>query len=157
MLIEQVDLNTEAFKPYGYIVSQPVEEPMADDEVITYWGRIAQTDIKNPVSFGLLHGHRRPLETNKLERHLDTPEVLVALRNDAVIICGKPSIGDSVDELKAFRVKQGNALCLYSRTWHWTPFPLEGEECTFLVMFAGGTEDCDLEIKKLPHEVEVAR
>lgn len=157
MVIKPEELTADAFTPYGHIVSQPDGAPMADDDVITYWGRIARTDIKNPISFGLLLGHKRPYQTGKLERHLDTPEILVALENDAVIVCGKPSISDSVDDLAAFYVKQGDALCLYSRTWHWTPFPMEGEDCKFLVIFAGGTEDSDLEIKELDEEIVISQ
>jgi ureidoglycolate hydrolase len=149
-------LSAKKFQPYGDVLSETKDQPMADDDVITYYGQISKIAFGKLVSTGFLLGHKRALVTNKLERHAKTPEVLVALENDAIILAAlsEPD-GDSVKDISAFYVKQGQAVVLNKRTWHWTPFPTTAETCKFLVMFNDQTEFEDLTIKDLEEVIEI--
>ena len=147
MIVKPKSLSQEAFNEYGDVLSISTDQPMADDSVITYWGKIAQFKFVENASAGILHGHRREMHTHQMERHINTPEMLVSLKNDAIICVAKPL--DSIQNANAFYIKQGDAVVLNSGTWHWTPFPADADKCEFFIVFKAGTEEMDLEIKEL--------
>lgn len=149
------DLSAESFEGYGYVISQQYGEPLADNEAFTYWDKIAELEIETPISTGIVEGHQEDFTVNVVERHVETPEILVALSGDFVALLGKPdnSTGE-VKELKAFYVKQGEAIALSKGTWHSPPIAVE-ERCKALVIFKSGTPDNDLEEVELEEEAEI--
>ena len=154
MLLKPIGLNQGSFKEYGHVLSVFSGSPMADDDVITYWGKTARFDFVKNASSGILHGHMKKMKTKKLERHIKTPEMLVALKNDAILVVAKPL--DTIEQLNAFHIKQGDARVLHASTWHWTPFPIDTDTCEFLVVFQMGTEDKDLDIRTLQEEIMIS-
>lgn len=156
MIIKTEVLNEKSFREYGQILSEKAGEPMADDDIISYWGKVANIKFDKNISTGVLFGHKRLMATKNLERHIETPEVLVALSGDAVICVAVPSKQeDEPDKIKAFYIKQGDAISLYRGIWHWTPFPVDSEQCKFLVMFNNDTESKDLYIKNLSEDINI--
>ena len=154
MIIKPKPLEASEFKKYGSILTGYSGRPMADDDVITYWGEVAEIDVKQPISAGVLLGHKRPMSTDKLERHNETPEILTALDGDAIILVAAGQ-NDEVKDIAAFHVRQGEAVALDPGIWHWTPFPKNKEQCRFLVLFYSGTEVNDLIIKDLEEKIEI--
>lgn len=154
-----VDLTPETFHGYGDVLSVGPTTPMANSEEITYWGKVAELEMGSRVSTGYLACKPRPGVLKQLERHLRTPEILVALRGDSLVCMAKPSAPGSknIDGLKAFRVKQGQAFAMAPGTWHWAGYPFKKEEALFLVVFASGTEGADLEFTDLDAPREVRR
>ena len=132
-------------------------EPMANDSEITYWGKVSQLKMGDVVSTGVLYTHKREPVIKCLERHVNTPEVLVALEGDSVICFGKPSREGQVgiDGLQAFYIKQGDAFAMHAGTWHWAAVPVKGELSKFLVLFALGTEANDLEVRDLAENLKI--
>ena len=156
MKIQAVLLNAPDFKPYGQILTRTDNKPMADDEIITYYGKTALIEFHGKASTGYLIGHKRRFETDKLERHRNTPEVLAALEGDAVIIAAQAHVATGAPEdVKAFIVKQGQAIAFNKGVYHWTPFPVKQDECRFLVMFENDTESADLQILELDDNIEI--
>ncbi len=156
MKIKPVKLTSKAFKDYGFILHQSGGKPMARNAEITYWGKVSELAMTKRVSTGVLVNHRRPRIVKSMERHVRTPEILVALDGDSVFCVARPSKrGKNIDGIKAFRVKQGDALALHAGAWHWAPFPVGKRESTFLVVFALGTEANDLEVRALPEAVRI--
>lgn len=154
--IKPIELTPENFKDYGYLLNKTSGDPLAKNEELTYWSKVAQFDMGPHLSTGVLFAHNRPAVIKSMERHTRTPEVLVATEGETVICFAKPSKqGDEIKDIQAFRIKQGTGIIMYTGTWHWVGFPIEGLKSTFLVMFAADTESDDLEIKDLPEQVEV--
>jgi len=150
MAIKAQGLTAEAFAPFGQVLTEYSGAPLANDDVITYWGGVGSAAFDGPASAGVLLGHSRRMVTSKLERHLNTPEVLVALEGDAIVCVGEPGEPKC---LSAFIIRQGEAVALNKGAWHWTPFPTDELDCRFLVLFQKDTESNDLEIRELPREL----
>jgi len=152
-----VDLTPESFRGYGSVLSVSPGIPMADSEEITYWGKVAELEMGAHVSTGYLACKPRSGVLKQLERHLGTPEILVALRGDSVVCMARPSAPGSkgISGLQAFHVRQGQAFAMSPGTWHWAGFPTGKTEAVFLVVFASGTEGEDLEFTDLESPREV--
>ncbi len=151
--IQAVALTRASFRDYGQIMSEGEGKAASENEEFTYWGKVARFTFQQQASAGVLVCRKRPAVVRSIERHLKTPEVLINLDGDCLICLARP--GEGLDELKAFRVRQGQAFALHAGTWHWIPFPLRQAECRFLVIFRFGTEEEDLEVKELPAPVEL--
>lgn len=156
--ISAVALTPENFKEYGQVLSLRKGEPMADNEEFMYWGKVTELAMTEKVSTGFLVCHKREGLVKNLERHTSTPEIMVALEGDAVVCMAKPEsiVGaDRIEGIQAFHVRQGQAFVMQVGTWHWVPYPVDGEKSTFLVVFASGTEADDLEVRELADVVKV--
>jgi ureidoglycolate hydrolase len=154
-----VELTPESFRGYGSVLSVSPGTPMADSEEITYWGKVAELEMGPRVSTGYLSCKPRAGMLKQLERHLRTPEILVALRGDSLVCMARPSAPGSkvIDGLQAFHVRQGQAFAMAPGTWHWAGFPTAKTEAVFLVVFAAGTEGEDLEFTDLEDPRAVRR
>ena len=155
--LKTIELTAENFRDYGHVISTSSALPTAQNSELTYWGKVSEFKIISPVSTGILLGHEREKVVKSFERHLKTPEMLVALEGESVICFAKPSAAgsDEITGIKAFTLKQGDAFVMNPGTWHWVAFPTNAEKCKFLVLFAEGTEACDLQIKDLPQEIKL--
>ena len=146
-----VELTPESLRGYGSVLSVGPGTPMASTEEITYWGKVAELEMGARVSTGYMLCKPREAVLTQLERHLRTPEILVALRGDSLVCMAQPSAPGSrgIDGLQAFHVRQGQAFAMAPGTWHWAAFPIGKTEVVFLVAFATGTEGADLEFTDL--------
>ena len=156
--IKAMELTAENFRDYGCLLSSSSAQPLAQNSELTYWGKVCELKMGDVASTGILYGHDREPVIKSLERHVSTPEVLVALEGDSIILFGKPApdIGN-IDDLKAFYIKQGDAFAMHPGTWHWVGIPVGGKSSKFLVVFASGTEANDLEVRDLQEEIKICR
>lgn len=150
-VLKAIELTNDNFKDYGYIISSSNSNPMADNDEFLYLGKVSELNMSGNTSTGILIAHKREYLIKKLERHVNTPEILVALEGDSIICLAKPALeeNDKVEGFKAFYIKQGDAFAMHAGTWHWIPIPVSAENSKFLVLFASGTEDNDLVVKDL--------
>lgn len=154
--IKAIELTAANFKDYGYIIHNTGAKADADNEEFTYWGKVSQLKMGGVTSTGILCCHQRELIIKKMERHVNTPEVLVAVEGDSLICLSRPSNkDDEIKDIKAFYLKQGSAVALNAGAWHWVPFPINCEMSKFIVVFTQGTEDNDLEIKDLDEKIRI--
>ena len=156
--IQAIPIESSSFMTYGQIISEGRSEPLADQEEFVYWGKVAELMVGNRVSTGVLVCHTRDRIVEEMERHVRTPEILVVLKGNGVVCMAEPESepgADRIEGIAAFIVRQGWAFVMKAATWHWIPFPLDSREVKFLVVFASGTEDDDLEIKKLAEPVSI--
>ena len=150
--IKAVTLNSESFKDYGQVISNCQAKPITNNEEFTYWGKVAELGISEKMSSGILLARKREGIIRSLERHMRTPEILIALEGDSLICMAKPetTVGmNQIEGIQIFYIHQGEAIAMYLGTWHWIPFPVNQEETRFLVIFASGTEVQDLEVRDL--------
>ena len=150
-----LDLNAENFSGFGQILSATAAPANATNEEYSYWGRVSTTHLSQTASSGLLLCNVRTPVVRSFERHKITPEILVSLDGETALCLAKA--GEKPAEIRWFRVKKSDAVALDPGTWHWIPFPLEGRDCRFLVIFAQGTEENDLFYTDLENPVSFER
>jgi ureidoglycolate hydrolase len=101
---------------------------------------------------------KRPLVLQKLERHLDTPEILAAMNGDVIVCAAAPGIDPAhcaSGDIRAFMVKQGQALWMDKGAWHWLPFPVPAAQVTMLLIFREKTGAREIEFRDLEQPITV--
>lgn len=147
-------LSRSQLEGYGQPIDERGLEPLDENEDFTYWDKITELEMGDVASTGVVHAYRDDLVFEELERHLRTPETLVVLEGDAIVVCGQTDENDEIVEPRPFLMTTGEAMSMYPGTWHSPPAPADGE-CRVLVLFRSGTPENDLEIRPLSEPVEV--
>lgn len=138
--MKPIKLTEDSIKEYGQLLSANSKDYICDESDFRYKADVGTFYIEGNISTGILIGKKRELILEKFERHLKTPEVLVALENDAILALAKPcEKADDIKDITLLYMNQGDAICLHRGTWHWVPFPADTEECKMLVMFRENT------------------
>lgn len=155
--IKPLALTAENFRDYGTVLHLVEDkEPMNDNAEFKYWGKISTLEMGPVATTGMVYANKREPVVKALERHVNTPEVMIALEGDSVICLAKAT-GESkeISEVQAFYLRQGEAIAMDKGVWHWVPYPVNCELAKIMTVFASGTEHNDLELVDLAEPVKV--
>jgi len=110
---------------YRLLSPEAVPEPGGEEE-FTFTLSSEKLPLGGRSCTGLLKAAFRPGLLTRMERHLDTGEILASLRGDCVL-CAAPPGELKPEKIRAFFLKEGQAVVLQPGAWHWIPFPLRKE------------------------------
>jgi ureidoglycolate hydrolase len=147
-----VDLSEEALKGIGQVLTpRQWTAPEAGAEY-AYADIVEDLGLGAPCSAGTLECLPRPMTLRRMERHLRTRELLIALGGEAVICLAPPqeSAAGALSGITAVRVRTGQAFILDIGAWHWIPYPTGDSPARFLVVFRSGTGKTDLQYHDFP-------
>jgi len=133
-------------------------KPEADSPEFSYHQVLAPSELGEGGIVAELICRKRPLVLEKLERHLQTPEILAALDADAVVCVASPGADPtriSAADIRALPLRRGEALWMAKGTWHWLPYPTSAAQVTLLLHFSEGTGDNDLEFSSLAQPLAI--
>jgi len=144
----------KAFKAYGQLIEVPGGnvQPTIRNEAWRFWAGLAKTKIHGDIEFGLFTVAAREHLVAEMERHVKTPELLVSLRDDYLLVVAPPTppnarkAAPDAAKTKVFMVARDQAIILNKGTWHTLPFP-RGKEGLFLAAFRSGTARSDMKYK----------
>jgi ureidoglycolate hydrolase len=149
-MMEIQALTANNFAGFGNILSKD-DVPIVDEANEFDFHDTAQAiKLAQNCCTGVLSCRHRKREVVKMERHHESSEVIVALDGDMVMV-----VAPSDDELenntriRAFLIKQGQAIVMKPNTWHWIPFPIGEKDAHALVLFKDGTGANDLHFREL--------
>ena len=132
---------------YRLLSPEAVPEPGGEEE-FTFSLSSENLNLGGRSCTGLLKAAFRPGSLSRMERHLDTGEILTVLQGDCVL-CAAPPGELKPEKIRAFLLKEGQAVVLQPGAWHWIPFPLKKVGARILVVFQDRTGEEDLEIREL--------
>lgn len=151
--IEAEVLDEARLEPFGRVLKLP--EPSSGEatisrDAVTLYGDLARIGaVGSDVEFGLAVLDPREPTMESMERHVETAELLFAVRGDFVLPLA-PASADvpSPEGVRCFVVPEGQGCVLDRATWHWAPYPTKGR-CELLVAFKAGTPVNDMIIEPL--------
>lgn len=121
------DLTPQAFSAYGWMLGKPMPDgngvPLFSNPATDFW----QEHVFNTGAGGdaelLWVNYRSPsMEIASLEKHLLTQQAIVPLTGQIIQVVAKSAADGSPDlaTLAAFRVPQGQGICMRPGCWHAT-------------------------------------
>lgn len=145
-------ITEQDFSEYGTLLSSPNDDVTRTDE-LQYWRGIS-TCTMGKMTSGLLKVFPREPVISELERHIQTNEIVTVLSGSGIMGFAKP--GDTPeDSLKFFQVRQGDSFSMFPGTWHSLILPENDGNVELLILFKEGTEDSDLDFRKLSEPLKV--
>lgn len=152
-----VELSEKEFDRFGKILSGSDKEASCDDKDITYIQRIYASQMES-LSTGLMTCKKREFILTKMEKHDNTPEIMVNLGGDAVLVLAEKDYNlkaNNSSKIQAFWIKKGDAYVIYPGVWHFASYPIEKESVDYLIIFKDGTENIDMVNGELAEPLEI--
>jgi ureidoglycolate hydrolase len=157
MDIRVVDLSEQTLNGIGSLLTPSRWPVPSADEEHAYVDTIEDLRLSTPCSAGVVQARPRPKTLKRLERHLHTREILVALEGEAVVCLAPPQQVSpaGLADIVAVRVKSGQGFILEVGAWHASAFPVGKEPSRLLVIFRSGSGRTDLEFHDLPRGLSI--
>ena len=157
MKLKVQELTAESFKDFGQVsIVPPAVKPEHSCEEYDWWPDVMVFDsIKGQFGVGFSRIKKTPLIQTRSERHMETPECLIAVGGDMYIIVGPPDYPEEPERLPdfsrfaAFKVKAGEAILMKPGVWHYACIPLKKEMYMYCI-FATETGEKDCYIVDFP-------
>lgn len=145
----------EGFSKYGKIVKSPAGEPTSQANDYKFWSNIADYNIDGETEIGICTVYKQDKNIiSGMERHLNTPEILIPI--DAPFVLPVLKDGDDESLAEAFRVDIGEAIVIDDAVWHGACLPDGKDTSSYFVIFRKRTPHDDVEKKAIsPFEVEI--
>jgi ureidoglycolate lyase len=138
-------LTAEAFAPYGRVLQAPRRERDASGPGWDWWAETALLGGDGrPWGVGWLDLRPTDLRFDWAERHMRTPEAIIATRADLLAYVGpadhpdEPGRLPAFESFRVFRVPAGSGVVMDRGVWHGAPFAVE-EPTPALVLILEGT------------------
>jgi hypothetical protein len=158
MNVKAVEMSDETMKGIGFVVTPRQRPAVPAGTDFLYGETYHDLGLAAPLSTGSLECAPRPMAVAKMERHLKTREMLVALDGDAVVCMAPPQdpMGGSLTGVVAVKMRLGEAIVMDTGTWHWIPFPTGKKTVRYLVVFRNQTGADDLHFCDFKETVTVS-
>lgn len=141
-------LERENFKEFGAIIAGDHKSPDGGDENFNWWERLGLFKGIEPVSLNILEAKIRDRKIAKLEFHRETPEAIIPLGGEDVILVVAPAGPFDESKMKAFRVESGKGVILAPGVRHSIPYPTT-KNVNCLIVFKDATGVNDLTFDQL--------
>lgn len=160
-VVVPIKLTGKEFERFGKLLSVSDKKASCDDADVTYIKQIYTGQMQN-VSTGLMTCKKRKFILTTMEKHDNTPEIMVNLGGDAVLILAEKDYDfktNNSSKIQAFWIKKGDAYVIDPGVWHFASYPIEKEKVDYLIIFKKGTEDTDVKNEDLeePLEIEIRK
>jgi ureidoglycolate lyase len=146
-------LTEDEFLPFGKVLALPGNPADADGQGWQWWGEVsALPNDGRRWAFGYLALEPVPMSIDWAERHLRSPEVVLAASQAIAVYvapAGSPESSPQLQEFRVFEVPAGSGVVLDPGVWHGAPFTLGGP-CPALVLLLEGTGRDDVTVVRFP-------
>ena len=149
-------INKENFRDYGTYIDESDIAPSYSDSAFDWWNAVGIIDIDGKTSVGVVRPNFNPdFSEQVFEAHNQTPEVLVPIDDDVIVLVGKKTAFDhgmpAMEDFEAFLLPKGMAVSLNTGIWHHAPMTLSSSVKT-LVLFKENTSFEDTIVKDLKEQ-----
>lgn len=149
-------ISPDNFSEFGSILNEYPFVPLDPNEEFTWKDMSGDLKMFSPSCTGQLNCRFRDKVLKKVERHLKTPELMVALKGDSLLCVAKATLdAPQEQDVRCFEVKEGTVLMMNTAVWHWIPYPLQEPGSEFLVLFRDGTGADDLNFHEFGSDIQV--
>lgn len=121
------DLTPQAFSAYGWMLGKPMPDgngvPLFSNPATDFWQEhVFNTGAGGDAELLWVNYRSRSLEIASLEKHLLTQQAIVPLTGQIIQVVAQSAADGSPDmaTLAAFRVPQGQGVCMRPGCWHAT-------------------------------------
>lgn len=155
MFVKVQKVTHDSFNKYGQVVLLPNYPAPLGTETIKFWPALARYMVNGKTEIGICTCLKRPRKIDSMERHLNTPEILIPLDDNFLLPIAVPSQpvnkGNKlkVKGIQIMNIKKGTAVIMEPGVWHWAVWPENGKSVTYLVLFKLNTPRYDFDKKSL--------
>lgn len=135
------ELTSDAFRPFGRVVTRPQRDADASGDGWAWWAETAELPAdERPYALGYLELEPVEPSFDWAEFHARTVELILPLRGECLVYVAPP--GDEPRDFRVFRVAAGDGVVLDPGVWHGAPLAVGGPLAAAVFLLRGtGTDD----------------
>lgn len=146
--LKVMNLTEDNFKEFGSVISIKNRKPDDEDQKFGWYEKLGFFKETPNISLNILKAKKRKFEIDKLEYHKETPEAMIPMGGESVVVVVAPEGDLDESKIKAFYINKNEGVMLDKGVRHFIPYPLEVDtEC--LIVFKHGTGADDLIYEQL--------
>lgn len=137
--LEINDLTPEAFRAYGWMLGKPMPDgngvPLYSNPATDFWQEhLFNTGAGGDAELLWVNYRSQSQEIASLEKHLLTQQAIVPLTGEIIQVVARSAAdgGPDLSTLAAFRVPQGQGVCMRPGCWHATRVAVAEVTCLML-------------------------
>lgn len=129
-------LAAGVFARYGSVVAQPTRAHDANGPGWRWWAETASlASTGDAYGVGFLDLEPAPLGFDWAERHLRSPEMIVALSGDCLVyVAPADPASDEPGAFEVFRLRPGQGVILNPGVWHGAPLAAGGRAAAMVLL-----------------------
>lgn len=155
-VLKVLELTNENFKDFGKIITTEGRKADGGDENFTWYEKLGLFEGIDNVSINVLTAKKRELILSKLEYHKETPEAIIPMSGEKVIVVVAPSGELDENKMKAFQVNENEGIIINPGVKHFIPYPLNMDtNCLIIFKHATGTNDLIMENLLQSYEIKI--
>lgn len=149
LTIPLIDVTAENLAPYAKLIGLPTNRsPSVDRTDITYFHDVCDADDFTAIPVAsFLRAKPHSFTLSNIERHMQTEEAVIPLTGESVIVLGPVGQFD-ISKLVAIHLDGSFGIIMRRNAWHFAPFPLHGEDATYMLLSGRHTPD-DIEVLEI--------
>jgi ureidoglycolate lyase len=152
--LKVMNLTEDNFKEFGSVINIKNKRPDDGDQNFEWYEKLGSFKETQNISLNILKAKKRKFEIDKLEYHNETPEAVIPMGGESVVIVVAPEGDLDESKIKAFYINKNEGVMLNKGVRHFIPYPLEADaEC--LIVFKHGTGANDLIYEQLSGVYEI--
>ncbi|HEU0193469.1 MAG TPA: ureidoglycolate lyase [Gaiellales bacterium] len=137
-------VDPDAFAPYGVVVQRPARAHDAEGPGWRWWAETAGLpETGGEYGIGFLALEPAPLRFDWAERHLRSPELVLAIGGDCLVYVAEATPGrHEPGPFAIFRLQPGQGVILAPGVWHGAPLSAGADAAAMVLLRRGtGAED----------------
>ena len=143
---------------YYDLIALGAQKPVFSSDLLEFWCPLGSfPPYREGYDVGLCRIKKKFTEFDRMERHLNSVEVIVPINGDLFIPVAPPGGSPSLEDVRIITVRVGEMLNLHEGVWHFACGPLRKVPLDYFVCLKRNTPTADLEMKELPKKVRVAK
>lgn len=140
-------ISKENFASFGGYFDESSSVPVSAERYFSWWNGVGIIDIKGRTSVGVVRPVFNPdFSETIFEQHRNTPEVLIPVDEDVILLLGKEAAFKneipSKEDFEAFLVPRGTVVSINPGVWHHSPMAMN-KFSRVIVLFKENTSQND--------------
>ena len=152
--LEVLKLTPESFIEFGQVITTENIQPDGGDENFAWWERVSSFENIDSISVNILQCKKREFKVDKLEYHKETPEAIIPLAGEHIILVVATAGELDESRIKAFSVDTGIGVVLNVGVRHFIPYPIN-KNVNCVIIFKDATGGNDLILEELSESYEI--
>jgi len=140
---EVLEPDQENFSEFGTVITKYNREYNEQKEDYKWWSNLACFECDAAITLNMLEINYRKFELDRMERHLDTKEVMIPLGGNEILVPVAPKGELDESRIRIFKISSQVGLVLNAGVYHFLPFALK-KSADCMIAFRKDTEISDL-------------
>ena len=138
------------------IIKLPEKTPLFSNDILDFFCPLGSfPGYEEGYDIGICSIKKQFSIFNRMERHLDSCEILIPINEDMFVPMAPPGDVPVTEHIRLVPVNKGELICMNEGVWHFAAGPIKAKALDYFVILKTSTPETDLEMKDLDDTIVI--